>query len=93
MSCTAQAIADEGELEVLGQPARRVQQRARADGRRPQLDNLDTTPRRTDLRVFTTCTGSRGGAPRSARSSRSSRDAPDAPTRASTSAAACAGGC
>ncbi len=42
---TAQAIADEGELEVLGYtlPGESKQARARAAGSSPQLDNLDVT--------------------------------------------------
>ena len=41
---TAQAIADEGELEVLGFPLPRESKQARAQcGVVPQLDNLDTT--------------------------------------------------
>jgi lipooligosaccharide transport system ATP-binding protein len=51
---TAQAIADEGELEVLGfrLPAESKQARARC-GVAPQLDNLDVTPTvEQNLRVF-----------------------------------------
>ena len=41
---TAQAIADEGEIEVLGYPMPRDSKQARAEcGVVPQLDNLDTT--------------------------------------------------
>ena len=41
---TAQAIADAGELEVLGYPLPRESKQARAEsGVVPQLDNLDTT--------------------------------------------------
>ena len=41
---TAQAIADEGEIEVLGYELPRDSKQARAEcGVVPQLDNLDTT--------------------------------------------------
>jgi lipooligosaccharide transport system ATP-binding protein len=41
---TAQAIADEGEIEVLGRPLPAESKQARAEiGVVPQLDNLDTT--------------------------------------------------
>ena len=41
---TAQAIADEGEIEVLGLPLPEQSKAARAQcGVAPQLDNLDTT--------------------------------------------------
>ena len=61
---TAQAIADEGEISVLGYelPAR-VQGGARARcGVVPQLDNLDVDAhgRAEPARVRATCTGSRG---------------------------------
>jgi len=52
---TAQAIADEGELEVLGYTLPRESKAARAEcGVVPQLDNLDTTLTvEQNLRVFT----------------------------------------
>src|SRR3954453_3406053 len=52
---TAQAIADEGELEVLGHPLPQESKAARAEmGVVPQLDNLDTTLTvEQNLRVFT----------------------------------------
>jgi len=52
---TAQAIADEGELEVLGYDLPRESKQARAlCGVVPQLDNLDTTLTvEQNLRVFT----------------------------------------
>ena len=52
---TAQSIADEGELKVLGFRAPRASQRSRARcGVTPQLDNLDTTLTvEQDLLVFT----------------------------------------
>src|SRR2546430_5185784 len=51
---TAQAIADEGELEVLGFRLPRESKQARAEcGVSPQLDNLDTTLTvEQNLRVF-----------------------------------------
>jgi lipooligosaccharide transport system ATP-binding protein len=51
---TAQAIADEGELEVLGHPLPAESKAARAQcGVVPQLDNLDTTLTvEQNLRVF-----------------------------------------
>jgi lipooligosaccharide transport system ATP-binding protein len=51
---TAQAIADEGELEVLGEPLPERSKVARAQsGVVPQLDNLDTTLTvEQNLRVF-----------------------------------------
>src|SRR5215211_5945439 len=52
---TAQAIADEGELEVLGYTLPGESKQARAEcGVVPQLDNLDTTLTvEQNLRVFT----------------------------------------
>src|SRR3712207_3925833 len=52
---TAQAIADEGELEVLGFKLPEESKAARAQcGVSPQLDNLDTTLTvEQNLRVFT----------------------------------------
>ena len=52
---TAQAIADEGELEVLGYRLPGESKQARAEcGVVPQLDNLDTTLTvEQNLRVFT----------------------------------------
>src|SRR3954470_1684209 len=52
---TAQAIADEGEIEVLGYQLPRESKQARAEcGVVPQLDNLDTTLTvEENLRVFT----------------------------------------
>src|SRR5437667_12505210 len=51
---TAQVIADEGQLEVLGYRLPRESKQARADcGVVPQLDNLDTTLTvEQNLRVF-----------------------------------------
>src|SRR4051812_33862741 len=51
---TAQAIADEGELEVLGYRLPHESKQARAEcGVAPQLDNLDTTLTvEQNLRVF-----------------------------------------
>ncbi len=51
---TAQAVADEGRIEVLGHPLPQESKMARAEmGVVPQLDNLDTTLTvRDNLRIF-----------------------------------------
>ena len=95
---TAQAIADEGEIKVLGYELPGESKQARAEmGVVPQLDNLDTTLTvEQNLRVFAL------PLPRAARASAARRSSarwrsptwPTAATRASTSCrAACAGGC
>ena len=95
---TAQAIADEGEIEVLDYELPGDSKVARAEmGVVPQLDNLDTTLTvEQNLRVFTYLYRvPRARAPR-ARSSARWRwpTSPTAATRARTSSrAACAGGC
>ena len=95
---TAQAIADEGELEVLGFRCRRVQAGARADAASsPQLDNLDVTLTvEQNLRVFTHLYR----VPRAERKRRDragaerSRTSTTGATPGSTSSpAACAGAC
>ena len=94
---TAQAIPDEGEIEILGLPVPRRSKEARAlCGVVPQLDNLDITLTvEQNLLVFAHLYR----VPRAERARRSSarwssRTSPTAATRRSTSsAAACAGGC
>ena len=95
---TAQAIADEGELEVLGYRLPDESKQARAQlGVVPQLDNLDVTLTvEQNLLVFAhlyrISRPDRRGARSSARSR--SRSSATAATRASTSSpAACGGGC
>ena len=95
---TAQAIADEGELEVLGfrLPGESKQARAQC-GVVPQLDNLDVTLTvEQNLLVFThlyRVAARRAAARRSSARSRS-RTSSTGATRASTSSrAACAGAC
>ena len=95
---TAQAIADEGTIDVLGYDLPGDSKVARAEmGVVPQLDNLDTTLTvEQNLRVFTFLY-------RVPRAQRRERDRgarwrwptwPTAATRAPTSSpAACAGGC
>ena len=95
---TAQAIADEGELEVLGHTLPGDSKPARAEmGVVPQLDNLDTTltveQNLRRLRPPLPGPARASAAPRSSARWRS-RTSPTAATRASTSSrAACAGGC
>ena len=95
---TAQAIADEGEIEVLGcRLPERVQGGARECGVVPQLDNLDTTLTvEQNLRRLRAPVPGRPRATARRRSSARwrSRTSPTAATRGSTSCrAACAGGC
>ncbi len=95
---TAQAIADEGELEVLGYRLPGESKQARAEcGVVPQLDNLDTTLTvEQNLLVFTHLyrvprAGRRGG-----RRARARGREPRRPARRAgwtSSRAACAGVC
>ena len=94
---TAQAIADAGELVVLGCVLPGESKQARAQmGVVPQLDNLDTTLSvRDNLRVFARLYRVAKGE-REARcvARSSSRRSPIVPTNARTSSAeACGGGC
>jgi ABC-type multidrug transport system ATPase subunit len=94
---TAQSIADEGELELLGFTLPGESKQARAQlGVTPQLDNLDVTLTvEQNLLVFSHPTASRAaiGVRRSSARSRW-RTSSTAATRASTSSpAACGGGC
>jgi lipooligosaccharide transport system ATP-binding protein len=95
---TAQAIADEGEIEVLGFTLPEESKQARAQcGVVPQLDNLDVTLTvEQNLLVFAHLyrdPARRARAPRSSARSRW-RSSATAATRAWTSSrAACAGGC
>ena len=97
---TAQAIPDEGEIEILGLQAAEASPRvARAQcGVVPQLDNLDVTLTvEQNLLVFAHLyrierahRAQSGGRARAGRS----RTSPTGATRRSTSSpAACAGGC
>ena len=94
---TAQAIADRGELEVLGHRLPEESKSARAlMGVVPQHDNLDTTLTvEQNLIVFTHLyrvpRGERGR--RSSARSRSPTSATGATPRSTSSPAACAGGC
>ena len=96
---TAQAIADEGELEVLGYALPGDSKQARAQmGVVPQLDNLDTTLTvEQNLLVFTLPLPRRPRASASAAIERAlehRQPRASAATRRSTSSrAACAGGC
>ncbi len=96
---TAQAIADEGELEVLGYRAARTSRRRRARecGVVPQLDNLDTTLTvEQNLLVFSylyRVPRARAARRRSSARSRSPTCATAATRRSTSCRAACAGGC
>ena len=94
---TAQAIADEGELEVLGHTLPDDSKAARASmGVVPQLDNLDTTLTvEHNLLVFTYLYRVAEGAParRSSARSRSRTSATGARRRSTSSRAACAAAC
>ena len=96
---TAQAIADEGEIEVLGHelPRRLEGRRAREMGVVPQLDNLDTTLTvEQNLVVFAHLyrvpQAERGARDRARARDREPR-ATAATRRSTSSPAACAGGC
>ena len=95
---TAQAIADEGELEVLGYRLPGESKQARAEcGVVPQLDNLDTTLTvEQNLLVFThlyRVPAARAGARRSSARWRSPTSPTGATAASTSSRAACAGGC
>ena len=95
---TAQAIADEGELEVLGFRLPDESKQARAQcGVAPQLDNLDVTLTvEQNLLVFTHLYRvGRAGAPRRDRAgARDGEARPTGATRGWTSSpAACGGAC
>ena len=95
---TAQAIADEGELEVLGYPLPGESKQARAEcGVVPQLDNLDITLTvEQNLVVFAHLyrvapRGAAGGG--RARAAHREPRRPQRHSRRQALAAGCAGGC